>query len=95
LRARHSFVAGLDPKPPLTEARILGHLANMYVVAHAWGESIRYYEAAVEAAGNVKDLLQLAKMHHGLGTAYQRMEQPIKHASSSTKLLPCIQSSPS
>jgi tetratricopeptide (TPR) repeat protein len=68
----------LDPKPPQTEARILGHLANMYVVAHAWGESIRYYEAAVEAAGNVKDLLQLAKMHHGLGTAYQRMEQPIK-----------------
>lgn len=68
----------LDPKPPQTEARILGHLASMYVVAHAWGEAVQYYEAALEAAGNVKDLLQLAKMHHGLGTAYQRMQQPIK-----------------
>jgi tetratricopeptide (TPR) repeat protein len=68
----------LDPKPPQTEARILGHIANMYVVAHAWGDAVRYYEAAVEAAGTVKDLLQLAKMHHGLGTAYQRMQQPAK-----------------
>ena len=68
----------LDPKPPQTEARILGHIANMYVVAHAWAHAIGYYEAAVEAAGGVKDLLQLAKMHHGLGTAYQRMQQPVK-----------------
>ena len=68
----------LDPKLPQTEARILGHIANMYVVANAWAEAVRYYEAAVEAAGGVKDLLQLAKMHHGLGTAYQRMRQPTK-----------------
>jgi tetratricopeptide (TPR) repeat protein len=68
----------LDPKPPQTEARILGHIANIYVVAHAWTEAVRYYEAALEAAGAVKDLLQLAKMHHGLGAAYQRMQQPIK-----------------
>jgi tetratricopeptide (TPR) repeat protein len=68
----------LDPKPPQTEARILGHMANMYVVAHAWAEAVRFYEAAVEAAGGVKDLLQLAKMHHGLGMAYQRMQQPAK-----------------
>jgi tetratricopeptide (TPR) repeat protein len=68
----------LDPKPPQTEARILGHMANMYVVAHAWAEAVRFYEAAVEAAGGVKDLLQLAKMHHGLGLAYQRLQQPAK-----------------
>jgi tetratricopeptide (TPR) repeat protein len=68
----------LDPKPPQTEARILGHMANMYVVANAWAEAVRFYEAAVEAAGGVKDLLQLAKMHHGLGLAYQRMQQPAK-----------------
>jgi tetratricopeptide (TPR) repeat protein len=68
----------LDPKPPQTEARILGHIANMYIVAHAWSEAVRYYEAAVEASGGLKDLLQLARMHHGLGTAYQRMRQPIK-----------------
>ena len=68
----------LDPKPPQTEARILGHIANMYVVAHAWTEAVHYYEAALEAAGGVKDLLQLGKMHHGLGAAYQRMQQPTK-----------------
>jgi len=68
----------LDPKLPQTEARILGHIANMHVVAHAWAQAVGYYEAAVEAAGGVKDLLQLAKMHHGLGTVYQRMQQPTK-----------------
>jgi tetratricopeptide (TPR) repeat protein/DNA-binding XRE family transcriptional regulator len=68
----------LNPKPPQTEARILGHIANMHVVAHAWAQAVGYYEAAVEAAGAMKDLLQLAKMHHGLGTAYQRMQQPTK-----------------
>jgi tetratricopeptide (TPR) repeat protein/DNA-binding XRE family transcriptional regulator len=68
----------LDPKPPQTEARILVHLANMHVVAHSWGQAISYYEAAVEASKGIKDLLQLAKMHHGLGTAYQRMGLPAK-----------------
>ena len=68
----------LDPKPPQTEARILVHLANMHVVAHSWGQAVSYYEAAVEASKGVKDLLQLAKMHHGLGTAYQRMGLPAK-----------------
>jgi tetratricopeptide (TPR) repeat protein len=50
----------------------------MYVVAHSWNLAISHYEAAVEAASAVKDLLQMAKMHHGLGTAYQRLQQPSK-----------------
>ena len=66
----------LNPTAPQTEARILGHIAGMYVVAHAWALAIRYYDAAVTAASGVKDLLQLAKMHHGLGRAYQSMQQP-------------------
>jgi tetratricopeptide (TPR) repeat protein len=40
--------------------------------------AISYYEAAVEAASAIKDLQQMAKMHHGLGNAYQRLQQPIK-----------------
>lgn len=68
----------LDPKPLQAEARILGHIASMYVVANAWAQAIGTYEAAVIAANGVKDLLQLAKMHHGLGVAYQRMQQPAK-----------------
>ena len=68
----------LDPIPSQTEARILGHIASMYVVAESWPQAIRYYESAVEAAGAVKDLLQQAKMHHGLGAAYLRMQQPMR-----------------
>ena len=68
----------LDPIPSQTEARILGHIASMYVVAESWPQAIRYYESAVEAAGAVKDLLQQAKMHHGLGAAYLRMQQSMR-----------------
>ena len=66
----------LDPRPRQIEARILGHLANMFVVAQSWALAISHYEAAVEAASSVKDLLLLAKMHHGLGVAYQRLRRP-------------------
>ncbi len=66
----------LNPKAPQIEARILGHIAGMYVIAHAYVPAIRYYEAAVSAAAGVKDLLQLAKMHHGLGVAHHRRQQP-------------------
>jgi tetratricopeptide (TPR) repeat protein len=68
----------LDPRQRQLEARILGHLANMFVVARSWSLAIAYYEAAISAAGAVKDLLQLAKMHHGLGSAYHRSQQPAK-----------------
>jgi tetratricopeptide (TPR) repeat protein len=64
----------LEPKASQVEARILGHIAGMYVTSQSWASAIRYYEAAVEAAGVVKDLSQLAKMHHGLGLAYRRMQ---------------------
>jgi tetratricopeptide (TPR) repeat protein len=68
----------LEPRPQQMEARILGHLAGMYVVAQSWALAISYYEAAVVAASVVKDLLQLAKMHHGLGMAYQHLHQPAR-----------------
>jgi tetratricopeptide (TPR) repeat protein len=67
----------LDPGAPQIEARILGHIAGMYVVSQSWTRAIRYYEAAAEAASAVKDLLQLAKMHHGLGMAFRRTHQPV------------------
>ncbi len=66
----------LDPKPAQTEARILGHIANMHVVANSWAQAVRYYEAAVGAAGDVKDLLLEAKMHHGLGLALHQTRSP-------------------
>jgi Tfp pilus assembly protein PilF len=48
----------------------------MYVVSHSWNLVIRYYEEGLAAASGVKDLLQLAKMHHGLAMAYQHLRQP-------------------
>jgi tetratricopeptide (TPR) repeat protein len=66
----------LDPRQPQLEARILGHLANIFVVTRSWSVAISYYDAAVAAANQVDDLLQLAKMHHGLGVAYQRSQHP-------------------
>jgi tetratricopeptide (TPR) repeat protein len=68
----------LNPRPPQLEARILGHIAGMFVVAEAWTLAIGHYEEAVEAASAIKDLLQMAKMHHGLGTSYQRLQQPTR-----------------
>jgi tetratricopeptide (TPR) repeat protein len=66
----------LEPPQRHIEARILGHLANMFVVTRSWTLAIAHYEAAVEAASAVKDLLQLAKMHHGLGNVDQRSMPP-------------------
>src|SRR6202011_1601491 len=66
----------LAPKAPQIEARILGHIAGMYVASESWSLAIGYYQAAAEAASGVRDLLQLAKMHHGLGIAYQYILQP-------------------
>ncbi len=66
----------LEPRPEQVEARILGHIAAMYVVSQSWPLAVRYYEEAVVAASGVKDLLQLAKMHHGLGVVYRRIHQP-------------------
>jgi tetratricopeptide (TPR) repeat protein len=68
----------LEPRPPQIEARILGHIATMFVVAQSWALAISHYEAAVEAASAIKDLQQMAKMHHGLGLAYQRLQQPTR-----------------
>jgi len=65
-----------EPRPQQMEARILGHLAGMYVVARSWALAISHYKAAAEAASAVKDLLQLAKMHHGLGVTYTQLEHP-------------------
>lgn len=67
-----------QPRPQQMEARILGHLAGMYVVAQSWALAISFYEAAMEAASAVKDLLQLAKMHHGLGVTYMQLQQPTR-----------------
>src|SRR5437660_16239 len=60
----------LRPIPAATEARILGHLANIQVAEHDWDRAISTYEKALEAAGALRDLGRMARMHDGLRTAY-------------------------
>jgi tetratricopeptide (TPR) repeat protein len=61
----------LDPVPPLTESRILGHLAGIYLSRHEWEHAIAAYRGAIEAAGPVRDLAAQIKMNDGLSIAYQ------------------------
>jgi tetratricopeptide (TPR) repeat protein/transcriptional regulator with XRE-family HTH domain len=61
----------LDPAPLPTEARILGHLASIYLHRHEWERAIATYTAAVEAHGQVRDLAATAKMYDGLSIAHQ------------------------
>ena len=61
----------LDPVPRLTESRILGHLAGMYLTLHEWEQAASAYRGAIEAAGGMRDLASLARMYDGLSIAYQ------------------------
>src|SRR5258708_31277453 len=54
----------LNPRPPQLEARILGHIASMFVAARSLGLAISHYHAAVDAASTVKELLHMANMNH-------------------------------
>jgi tetratricopeptide (TPR) repeat protein len=68
----------LEPRAPTLEARILGHVASLFVGAKSWRLAITHYEAAIEAASFGKDLLQMAQMHHGLGEVYMRLQQQVE-----------------
>jgi tetratricopeptide (TPR) repeat protein len=61
----------LEPRLPRTEARILEHLGAIHVRNHTIDSAISSYEAALEAAGSVRDLARLARTYHGLSIAYQ------------------------
>jgi tetratricopeptide (TPR) repeat protein len=61
----------LDPVPTATESRILGHLAGIYLSMHDWERAVAAYEAALQAAGPIRDLAGLTKLYDGLSIAYQ------------------------
>lgn len=63
----------LDPVPPLTLSRILGHIGAIHVARREWSQGLKAYEAALEAAGTQRDLRQAALMNHNLAIAYQRL----------------------
>jgi len=51
------------------EARILGHIGAAYTSTHDWDSAVRYYEMALEAAGNLRDLSFLERMYNDIGLA--------------------------
>jgi tetratricopeptide (TPR) repeat protein len=77
----------LEPVPPATHARILGHLAWMHVDRHDWRMALRYCEASIKASDGVRDLLQLAKSYSDMGLAYQELGFPERARSSMQKAL--------
>jgi tetratricopeptide (TPR) repeat protein len=70
-----SVCRNLKPVPALTEARLLGILATIYVANHEWDKAIEFYEAAIETAGSLLDLRRLARMYGGLSSAYSELGQ--------------------
>ncbi len=65
----------LKPIPTPTEARLLSIVAGAHVSNHEWDKAVKFYEAAIEAAGSFFDLRRLAKMYSGLSIAYQEQGQ--------------------
>jgi hypothetical protein len=65
-------------KPGSSHPRSPTHVASLFVEAKSWRLAITHYEAAIEAAGSVQDLLQIARMHRGMGEVYRRLQQPLK-----------------
>jgi tetratricopeptide (TPR) repeat protein/DNA-binding XRE family transcriptional regulator len=65
----------LKPIPTPTEARLLFIVASAHLTNHEWDKAIKFYEAAIEAAGSFFDLRRMAKMYSGLSAAYQELGQ--------------------
>jgi tetratricopeptide (TPR) repeat protein len=56
----------LERRRPETEAWLRERLATFLVRRHAYEEAREHYEHALELAGPVRDLVQMARVHHGL-----------------------------
>jgi tetratricopeptide (TPR) repeat protein len=54
---------------PHLESTILGHIGAVYVCRHDWVPAKEHYERALQAAGNLRDISLLERMHNGLGLA--------------------------
>lgn len=61
---------GLEPRPEATIARILCHVGAIRVSRREWRAALAAYESAREAAGNLRDLHQVARTYEGLSAVY-------------------------
>jgi tetratricopeptide (TPR) repeat protein/DNA-binding XRE family transcriptional regulator len=63
----------LDPRAPITEARLLGILGSVHIANRNWQLAIDAYELAIAAGGVVQDLRRLSIMYGDLSGAYQEL----------------------
>src|SRR6266571_2621142 len=56
----------LSPVPHAIEARILGHIGAICVAHQQWREALAAYETALEVSSTLRDLREVAMMHHNL-----------------------------
>jgi tetratricopeptide (TPR) repeat protein/DNA-binding XRE family transcriptional regulator len=66
---------GLNPPPPITEARLLAILGSVHATNKDWHHAIEAYEQAIAAGDVVQDLRRLSIMHSDLSLAYQELGQ--------------------
>lgn len=64
----------LDPRPAEIESRLLERMGTILAGAGDATGARSYYEQALEAAGTVRDLAQVARIYHGLGFCYLKVE---------------------
>lgn len=57
--------------PETTEARLLGVLATAHLSAGDWESAMKFYNEAIDIAGELRDLRRLALMYHGMCIAYR------------------------
>ena len=63
----------LDPRPPELESRVLERIGTIHAGRGDHAASRSYYEQALQAAGTVRDLAQVARIYHGLGFCYLKV----------------------
>ncbi len=87
LEEARSRAKTMDPVPAGLLARIETHLASLHVRRHAWAQAARAFEAALAHSSSMLDLVELARIHQGLGHAYQQIGQPGKALTHASKAL--------
>ena len=81
---------GLSPVPMLTEAHLLGVLADAYAASKSWDRAIAAYEEAIRLGASVLDLRRAARTYRAMGLAYHdagEVEKATRFAMRSVALL--------
>ena len=63
----------LEPREPITEARLLAILASVHLTNRNWQAAIDAYELAIDAGDVIQDLRRLSLMYSDLSVAHQEL----------------------